>query len=54
MKKTYAKPALFVHGDVAKLTQVLGGDSRVDFVFNSDGDDLSGGNDLGSADVTIR
>ncbi|BAY87290.1 hypothetical protein NIES267_68110 [Calothrix parasitica NIES-267] len=51
MKNTYTTPKLTSFGDVAEMTQVIGGDSRTDFVFNTAGQPISGGNDLGSRDV---
>ncbi len=51
MKATYSVPKLTVHGDIAKITQVLGGDQRTDFAFLS-GQIISDSNDLGSRDIT--
>lgn len=52
MKKTYTAPALVCHGNVAEITQILGGDARTDFVFNSSGAIVSDSNDLGSRDIS--
>lgn len=51
MKKTYNAPKLVCHGNVAEITQILGGNARTDFVFNSSGDNVSDSNDLGSRDI---
>lgn len=52
MKKQYVAPELTVHGNVAEITQVLGGNSRTDVVFQN-GEIISGRNDLGSRDITL-
>lgn len=52
MKKTYNAPELVRHGDVAEITQILGGNARTDFVFNSSGEIISQSNDLGSRDIS--
>ena len=51
MKKTYNAPKLVCHGNVTEITQILGGDARTDFVFNSSGTIISDSNDLGSVDL---
>ncbi|NJM99255.1 MAG: lasso peptide [Phormidesmis sp. RL_2_1] len=51
MKKTYSKPSLVCHGDVATLTQVLGQENRTDFVFSASGQVLNGQTDEGSSDI---
>lgn len=51
MKKTYRKPELVCHGDVAAITQILGSSDRTDFVFLSGGSAISGNNDIGSVDL---
>lgn len=51
MKKTYTAPKLSSFGNVTEITQVLGGDARTDFAFNSAGEIISGNNDLGSRDI---
>ncbi|NMG05974.1 lasso peptide [Brasilonema sp. UFV-L1] len=53
MKATYSTPKLTVHGNVAKITQVLGGDSRKDFAFFNGGV-VSDNNDLGSRDINCK
>lgn len=53
MKTTYSVPKLTVHGDVADITQVLGGSRRIDFAFLN-GEVISGNNDIGSRDITCR
>ncbi|MCX7596913.1 MAG: lasso peptide [Fischerella sp.] len=50
MKNPYKAPQLTFHGDVTEITQILGGESRKDFLFFS-GTAISDGNDLGSRDV---
>ncbi len=51
MKKIYNTPELVCHGNVAEITQILGGDARTDFVFSGSGAIISGSNDLGSVDL---
>ena len=51
MKKIYNAPELVRHGNVGEITQILGGDARTDFVFNSSGTIISDSNDLGSVDI---
>ncbi|MGH8000396.1 MAG: lasso peptide, partial [Brasilonema sp.] len=43
-------PKLTVHGNVAEITQILGGDTRKDFTFLN-GDVISQNNDIGSKDL---
>ena len=50
MKRTYTAPKLTSFGNVTEITQVIGGDSRQDFVFEN-GVIISGNNDLGSQDI---
>jgi len=50
MKSSYTAPKLTVHGNVADITQILGPTDRRDFVFFN-GSSISGGNDIGSADI---
>lgn len=50
MKNAYSAPKLTVYGNVAQITQILGGASRTDFLFFN-GDSISGNNDLGSRDI---
>ncbi|MGB7087646.1 MAG: lasso peptide [Phormidesmis sp.] len=53
MKKLYNAPELVRHGNVGEITQILGGDARTDFVFNSSGAIVSDSNDLGSVDLDL-
>jgi hypothetical protein len=53
MKTTYSVPKLTIYGDVAEITQILGGSTRTDFAFLN-GQVISGSNDLGSRDITCR
>ncbi|MBW4602449.1 MAG: lasso peptide [Calothrix sp. FI2-JRJ7] len=52
MKKQYVAPELTVHGNAAEITQIVGGAQRTDFAFQN-GQQVSGGNDLGSRDVDV-
>ena len=51
MKNAYTAPKLTSFGNVAEMTQVVGGNQRTDFLFNSAGQIISQGNDLGSRDA---
>ena len=50
MKSSYTAPKLIVYGNVAEITQILGGDQRRDFAFFA-GQIVSQSNDLGSRDI---
>jgi hypothetical protein len=50
MKSAYTAPKLTSLGNVAEITQVLGGTTRTDFTYLN-GTPISGGNDLGSSDI---
>ncbi len=52
MKSTYSAPKLTVHGDVAKITQILGNKTMTDFlIFNGNVDaDAASAPDQGSRD----
>ena len=50
MKRNYTPPKLTSFGNVSEITQVVGGNSREDFIFEN-GTIISGNNDLGSLDL---
>lgn len=55
MKSTYSAPKLTVHGDVAKITQILGSSSTKDFLYfnGSVNGSAAAADDQGSSDLCI-
>jgi len=52
MKNAYTAPKLTSFGNVTEMTQARGIKSKQDFIYTVGGDEIGGGNDLGSSDVT--
>lgn len=52
MKKNYVAPKLTSFGNVTEMTQARGVENKQDFIFTVSGNEIGGGNDLGSRDVT--
>ncbi len=52
MKNNYVAPKLTSFGNVTEMTQARGTENRQDFIFTVNGDEIGGGNDLGSSDIT--
>ncbi|BAY87297.1 hypothetical protein NIES267_68180 [Calothrix parasitica NIES-267] len=50
MKRNYTTPKLTSFGKVSEITQIVGGNKRTDFLFES-GEVTSDSNDLGSLDL---
>ncbi|RUT00258.1 hypothetical protein DSM106972_077060 [Dulcicalothrix desertica PCC 7102] len=52
MKRIYDAPKLASYGDITVITQITGDPKRTDFLF-SNGEAVSGANDIGSKDVCL-
>lgn len=54
MKRPYVAPELESFGSVQKVTGVIYTGGRVDYIYDANGEEMSGGDDHGSYDDCIR